>query len=57
MSEKFAKQHQWQLVHQWLGAGLEQKLGLSSQQWETFVGILTHRTATATLPVENCPPK
>jgi hypothetical protein len=23
--EKFAKQHQWQLVHQWLGAGLEQQ--------------------------------
>ncbi|QSJ20247.1 HetZ-related protein [Nostoc sp. UHCC 0702] len=40
-AEKFAKQHQWQLVHQWLGAGLEQNLGLSSQQWETFMGILS----------------
>ncbi|BAZ54003.1 hypothetical protein NIES4103_66870 [Nostoc sp. NIES-4103] len=40
-AEKFAKQHQWQLVHQWLGASLEQNLGLSSQQWETFVGILS----------------
>lgn len=39
--EKFAKHHQWQLVHQWLGAGLEQKLGLSSQQWETFVMVLS----------------
>ncbi|MBD2436104.1 HetZ-related protein [Nostoc sp. FACHB-110] len=39
--EKFAKQHQWQLVHQWLGAGLEQKLGLSSQQWETFIQALS----------------
>ncbi|MBE9004082.1 HetZ-related protein [Fortiea sp. LEGE XX443] len=39
--EKFAKHHQWQLVHQWLGAGLEQKLGLSSQQWETFVKVLS----------------
>ena len=39
--EKFAKQHHWQLVHQWLGAGLEQKLGLSSQQWEIFVNQLT----------------
>lgn len=39
--EKFAKQHHWQLVHQWLGAGLEQKLGLSSQQWEVFVNQLT----------------
>ncbi|MEH2374240.1 HetZ-related protein [Nostoc sp.] len=39
--EKFSKQHHWQLVHQWLGAGLEQKLGLSSQQWEIFVNQLT----------------
>ncbi|MBW4612188.1 MAG: HetZ-related protein [Desmonostoc vinosum HA7617-LM4] len=41
--EKFAKQHQWQLVHQWLGAGLEQKLGLSSQQWEVFLSQLTEQ--------------
>ncbi|MDZ8241853.1 MAG: HetZ-related protein [Nostoc sp. ChiQUE01a] len=41
--EKFAKQHHWQLVHQWLGAGLEQKLGLSSQQWESFIGQLTEQ--------------
>ena len=39
--EKFAKQHQWQLVHQWLGAGLEHKLGLSSQQWYIFWHKLT----------------
>ena len=39
--EKFAKQHQWQLVHQWLGAGLEHKLGLSSQQWDIFWHQLT----------------
>ncbi|MEH2287761.1 HetZ-related protein [Nostoc sp.] len=41
--EKFAKQHHWQLVHQWLGAGLEQKLGLSCQQWEIFVNQLTEQ--------------
>ncbi|MEC4815322.1 MAG: HetZ-related protein [Scytonema sp. PMC 1069.18] len=41
--EKFAKQHQWQLVHQWLGAGLEQKLGLSSQQWEIFLNQLSEQ--------------
>ena len=41
--EKFAKQHHWQLVHQWLGAGLEQKLGLSTQQWEIFVNQLTEQ--------------
>jgi len=35
--EKFSKQHHWQLVHQWLGAGLDHKLGLSSQQWEIFL--------------------
>lgn len=39
--EKFAKQHQWQLVHQWLGAGLEHKLGLTSQQWDIFWNQLT----------------
>ncbi|GAX42209.1 hypothetical protein NIES4075_32090 [Tolypothrix sp. NIES-4075] len=39
--EKFSKQHHWQLVHQWLGAGLDHKLGLSSQQWETFLNQLS----------------
>jgi hypothetical protein len=38
--EKFARTSQWQLVHQWLGADLDQKLGLSSQQWDAFVGQL-----------------
>ncbi len=41
--EKFARTHNWQLVHQWLGAGLEQKLGLSSQQWENFVKQLNEQ--------------
>jgi len=41
--EKFAKQHQWQLVHQWLGAGLEHKLGLTSQQWSVFWHQLTEQ--------------
>lgn len=41
--EKFAKQHHWQLVHQWLGAGLEHKLGLSSQQWDKFLDQLTQQ--------------
>lgn len=39
--QKFAKQHHWQLVHQWLGAGLDQKLGLSAQQWETLMNTLS----------------
>jgi hypothetical protein len=34
--EKFARTHQWQLVHQWLGISLDQKLGLSSGQWKHF---------------------
>lgn len=34
--EKFARFDRWQLVHQWLGADLDQKLGMSSVQWELF---------------------
>ena len=34
--EKFAKTHQWQLVHQWLGADIEDNLGLNQKQWEVF---------------------
>lgn len=41
--EKFARTHHWQLVHQWLGVGLEQKLGLSSQQWEHFLNQLSEQ--------------
>ncbi|MEM7581119.1 MAG: HetZ-related protein [Mastigocoleus sp.] len=41
--EKFARNHNWQLVHQWLGAGLEQKLGLSSNQWENFWSQLSEQ--------------
>jgi hypothetical protein len=39
--EKFSRTHQWQLVHQWLGADIEHKLGLSSLQWEGFVSQLS----------------
>jgi hypothetical protein len=34
--EKFARSHRWQLVHQWLGADLDQNLGMPQQQWEGF---------------------
>lgn len=34
--EKFSRSSHWKLVHQWLGADLDQKLGMSSQQWEAF---------------------
>lgn len=39
--EKFARSHQWKLVHQWLGADLDQNLGMAPQQWETFLGELS----------------
>jgi DNA-binding protein Fis len=38
--EKFAISHNWQLVHEWLGADLEQNLGLSPQLWQQFVDTL-----------------
>ncbi|HEY9708656.1 MAG TPA: hypothetical protein V6D48_10680 [Oculatellaceae cyanobacterium] len=38
--EKFARTQEWQLVHQWLGADVDQKLGLSSKQWDAFVSQL-----------------
>lgn len=34
--EKFARTQNWKLVHQWLGADLDQKLGMNSEQWEVF---------------------
>jgi hypothetical protein len=39
--EKFARSHRWQLVHQWLGADVDQNLGMPQQQWEVFVQQLT----------------
>ncbi|NEQ22265.1 MAG: HetZ-related protein [Microcoleus sp. SIO2G3] len=38
--EKFSRSSHWKLVHQWLGADLDQKLGMSSDQWEIFVAQL-----------------
>ncbi len=39
--EKFSRSSHWKLVHQWLGADLDQKLGMSSEQWETFTAQLS----------------
>lgn len=39
--EKFAHTSNWELVHQWLGADLDQKLGMVSQQWQIFFTTLT----------------
>lgn len=38
--EKFSRSSHWKLVHQWLGADLDQKLGMTSDQWETFLATL-----------------
>ncbi len=38
--EKFARASHWKLVHEWLGADLDQKLGMSSIQWQAFVDQL-----------------
>ncbi|MEQ8535908.1 MAG: HetZ-related protein [Coleofasciculus sp. D1-CHI-01] len=38
--EKFARSSHWKLVHQWLGADLDQKLGMTSDQWDTFLATL-----------------
>ena len=39
--EKFAQVHNWQMVHQWLGIDLEHNLGLSSEEWDSFVATLS----------------
>jgi DNA-binding NarL/FixJ family response regulator len=39
--EKFSRSHCWQLVHQWLGADLDQNLGMPNQQWEVFMQQLS----------------
>jgi hypothetical protein len=39
--EKFALSSHWKIVHQWLGADLDQKLGLKETQWEQFIQELS----------------
>ncbi len=39
--EKFARVHHWQLVHQWLGADLDQNLGMSRPEWDAFLQQLS----------------
>lgn len=34
--EKFSRTNNWKLVHQWLGADLDQNLGMSPRQWHEF---------------------
>lgn len=39
--EKFSRTHNWKLVHQWLGADLDQNLGMSPRQWNQFCARLS----------------
>ena len=39
--EKFAMNHNWELVHEWLGADLNHNLGMSQQLWSSFRANLT----------------
>ncbi len=39
--EKFARVANWELVHQWLGAEIDRKLGLTEPQWEIFTTQLS----------------
>lgn len=39
--EKFARVANWELVHQWLGAEIDRKLGLTDRQWEAFTAQLS----------------
>ncbi|MCU0551097.1 MAG: hypothetical protein MUC48_17250 [Leptolyngbya sp. Prado105] len=39
--EKFVTSGSWKLVHEWLGADLDQNLGLAPNQWEAFLDTLS----------------
>ncbi len=39
--EKFARVANWELVHQWLGAEVDQKLGLTDKQWEMLAAQMS----------------
>ncbi|MGB3135329.1 MAG: hypothetical protein WBB18_00870 [Nodosilinea sp.] len=38
--DKFSQQHEWQLVHQWLGANLDARLGMTPTEWADFLASL-----------------
>jgi len=43
---RFALSHRWELVHEWLGADLEKNLGLTLQQWQSFMSQLNPQQQT-----------
>jgi hypothetical protein len=38
--EKFSQQHEWELVHQWLGVNLDASLGMTPEEWTGFLASL-----------------
>jgi hypothetical protein len=38
---RFALSHHWELVHEWLEAGLETNLGLTTQQWQQLQNTIS----------------
>ncbi len=44
--EKFSRSGHWKLVHQWLGADLDQKLGMTGSQWDQFYAQLSESEKT-----------
>ncbi|HBK66028.1 MAG TPA: hypothetical protein DD000_21715, partial [Cyanobacteria bacterium UBA11166] len=41
--EKFSRSSHWKLVHQWLGADLDQKLGMTSDRWQSFLSEIDEK--------------
>lgn len=39
--EKFAQIHHWELVHQWLGTGIDKRFGLTQEEWDSFIAELS----------------
>jgi hypothetical protein len=39
--EKFAQIHHWELVHQWLGTGIDKRFGLTQEEWGNFIAELS----------------
>jgi hypothetical protein len=38
--ERFSRQYEWELVHEWLGANLEDNFGMTPNQWGAFLATL-----------------
>lgn len=43
---RFALLHHWELVHEWLEAELDKNLGLTPQQWQSFIARLDSEQLT-----------